>query len=373
MSKLFYQCSSLISLPDISKWHVNNITNMGYLFYGCSSLISLPDISKWDVKNETNICDLFSGCSSLIFLPDISKWNVNNITNINGLFSECSLIKRYIIKKPNIIKESMQTNETDENVLENLFFLNENQKEEKFEKNLKEFGTNNIIDCEGNYSFDYFKEEQNEMVDVKNFDNNFDNCNYESSNLGINFDNNYFVFRFNMPENSKLNKDSDYTINTLNIEKDKDEIKNNEFLFTTTKEKKDNLIYNQIFTESCESLNKEQLKELIDNNNLINYIIFTKKKKSKLKKINNLNNFEQFYGKSKEFESLILNTNVPNVEIYNFIYNSFYRSYVIGSLIKKYIKVKKLLFFQKKKLFKIFNYFLEIIKKIERLKFILFK
>ena len=50
-----------------------NITNMNSMFYGCSSLISLPDISKLDIKNVTNISSMFQGCSSLISLPDISK------------------------------------------------------------------------------------------------------------------------------------------------------------------------------------------------------------------------------------------------------------------------------------------------------------
>ena len=43
---MFYECSSLKLLPDISKWNTNNVTDMSYLFYKCSSLQSLPDISK---------------------------------------------------------------------------------------------------------------------------------------------------------------------------------------------------------------------------------------------------------------------------------------------------------------------------------------
>jgi len=30
MSDIFYECSSLLSLPDISKWNTNNITNMNF-------------------------------------------------------------------------------------------------------------------------------------------------------------------------------------------------------------------------------------------------------------------------------------------------------------------------------------------------------
>ena len=41
MNGMFCRCSSLSSLPDISKWNTNNITNIVYMFYGCSkNLIS---------------------------------------------------------------------------------------------------------------------------------------------------------------------------------------------------------------------------------------------------------------------------------------------------------------------------------------------
>ena len=46
MYLLFGECSSLKSLPDISKWNTNKVTDMSSLFYYCSSLESLPDISK---------------------------------------------------------------------------------------------------------------------------------------------------------------------------------------------------------------------------------------------------------------------------------------------------------------------------------------
>ena len=52
MSRLFYKCSSLKSLPDISKWNTNNVNNMSLLFFECSSIKSLPDISKWNKNNE---------------------------------------------------------------------------------------------------------------------------------------------------------------------------------------------------------------------------------------------------------------------------------------------------------------------------------
>ena len=67
-----------------------SITDMSYMFYGCSSLSSLPDISKWNTNNVTYMYGLFSSCSSLSSLPDISKWNTNDVTNMVVMFSNCS-------------------------------------------------------------------------------------------------------------------------------------------------------------------------------------------------------------------------------------------------------------------------------------------
>ena len=46
MNHMFYCCSSLINLPDISNWNTNNVTKMNYIFDNCLSLKNLPDISK---------------------------------------------------------------------------------------------------------------------------------------------------------------------------------------------------------------------------------------------------------------------------------------------------------------------------------------
>ena len=55
MSYIFYKCLSLSSLPDISKWNTNNVTNMSYMFSGCSSLINI-DLSNFNnEKHSENI------------------------------------------------------------------------------------------------------------------------------------------------------------------------------------------------------------------------------------------------------------------------------------------------------------------------------
>ena len=82
-SHMFKGCSSLKSLPDISKWNTNQVENMNSMFYGCSSLKSLPDISKWNTNKVKDMNSIFYGCSSLESLPDISKWNTNQVEYLN--------------------------------------------------------------------------------------------------------------------------------------------------------------------------------------------------------------------------------------------------------------------------------------------------
>ena len=40
---MFSECKLLESLPDISKWNTNNVTNMNNMFGGCELLKLLPD------------------------------------------------------------------------------------------------------------------------------------------------------------------------------------------------------------------------------------------------------------------------------------------------------------------------------------------
>ena len=73
MRFMFSGCSSLISLPDINKLNITNITDITGMFYGCSSLLSIPDISELNTKNVVYFIEVFRDCKSLNFLPDISR------------------------------------------------------------------------------------------------------------------------------------------------------------------------------------------------------------------------------------------------------------------------------------------------------------
>ena len=84
MSHMFYWCSSLSSLPDISKWDTSNVNDMSYMFYLCSSLSSLPDISKWDTSYLENKEDMFEGCSKLVNKPIIEIKKKGFFANLFG-------------------------------------------------------------------------------------------------------------------------------------------------------------------------------------------------------------------------------------------------------------------------------------------------
>ena len=90
ISNMFDNCSSLITLSNISKWNTNDINNMSHMFSCCVSLESLPEnISKWDTSNVSDMSYLFYNCKSLTKIPDISNWNTNKVNNMNFIFYGC--------------------------------------------------------------------------------------------------------------------------------------------------------------------------------------------------------------------------------------------------------------------------------------------
>ena len=73
---MFSYCSSLESLPDISKWNLTNIKDISYIFNECKSLKSFPDISKIKIKKGIKTSDIFKGCKEEI-IPKEAKNNCN--------------------------------------------------------------------------------------------------------------------------------------------------------------------------------------------------------------------------------------------------------------------------------------------------------
>ena len=75
---MFEDCSSLSSLPDISKWKIDKKIEMKDLFKNCYSLSSLPDISQWNNGEKKDVGEIFKNCQSLSSLPNISEYKWEN-------------------------------------------------------------------------------------------------------------------------------------------------------------------------------------------------------------------------------------------------------------------------------------------------------
>ena len=70
----------ILEFNKIDKVKINSwicLKSLSHMFYECSSLKSLPDISGWNTNDVNDMSSMFEGCSSLIFFPDISKWNTD--------------------------------------------------------------------------------------------------------------------------------------------------------------------------------------------------------------------------------------------------------------------------------------------------------
>jgi surface protein len=59
MSKMFYNCYSLVSIPQLD---TASVTDMSSMFSGCYSLVSIPQL---DTASVTNMSSMFNNCNSL--------------------------------------------------------------------------------------------------------------------------------------------------------------------------------------------------------------------------------------------------------------------------------------------------------------------
>jgi len=69
---MFYECISLISLPNLSNWNLYYVISVDDMFQGCNSLISVFDFSKLqfcEFFENRNHNDIFNGCLNLLVKP----------------------------------------------------------------------------------------------------------------------------------------------------------------------------------------------------------------------------------------------------------------------------------------------------------------
>ena len=76
MYKMFANCTDLIYVNGISKLKKIKIINLDKIFYNCISLLSIPDINDWEIE-QYNIYLMFYNCISLVFFPYERELNIN--------------------------------------------------------------------------------------------------------------------------------------------------------------------------------------------------------------------------------------------------------------------------------------------------------
>jgi surface protein len=88
MERMFYNLTSVTTIPDVSEWNVSNVTNMGGLFEAMTALNSPPAVGAWNVGNVTRFKSVFHGLA-LTSPPDVSQWDVGKGISFQETFRNC--------------------------------------------------------------------------------------------------------------------------------------------------------------------------------------------------------------------------------------------------------------------------------------------
>ena len=68
---------------------VEMVTNLSKMFYNCDTLMVIPEIYNFNTKYVKDMSWMFCNCTSLKKLPKISNWNISNVGNMSMMFSNC--------------------------------------------------------------------------------------------------------------------------------------------------------------------------------------------------------------------------------------------------------------------------------------------
>jgi len=97
---MFSNCTDLIYVEGISKLKKIKIINISKIFYNCISLLSIPDINNWEIDKYNNYL-MFYNCISFVFFLYEKEININKFDDaFLGL-----IITKYLKSKKEIIIE----------------------------------------------------------------------------------------------------------------------------------------------------------------------------------------------------------------------------------------------------------------------------
>ena len=78
---MFYQCTSLTTIGNVSSWDVSNINDMSYMF-GESTFND--NINSWDVSSVIYLNNMFD--TNTVFNQSLNSWNVSGVTDMSSMF-----------------------------------------------------------------------------------------------------------------------------------------------------------------------------------------------------------------------------------------------------------------------------------------------
>jgi surface protein len=85
-SNMFYNCSSLTSIPQLD---TSNAKNMNNMFYNCKKIITIP---QFDTSNATDLSYLMYHCDNLQEIPQLVT---SKATNLTSAFRYCAVIETF--------------------------------------------------------------------------------------------------------------------------------------------------------------------------------------------------------------------------------------------------------------------------------------
>ncbi len=88
MRNLFYNCVRFEG-KGLENWKTDSLEIAGSIFCGCDEFNG--NVENWNTEKMTNASYMFAHCKK--FNRDLSKWNVEKIRQANNMFYECKKIK----------------------------------------------------------------------------------------------------------------------------------------------------------------------------------------------------------------------------------------------------------------------------------------
>ena len=92
MYQMFYGCTSLATLPDLSNIKTVGESGMDYMFYNCTSMATPPDLSKITSVGDYGMRSMFNGCKALTTPPDLSNMTTVGTYGMYQMFYNCTAL-----------------------------------------------------------------------------------------------------------------------------------------------------------------------------------------------------------------------------------------------------------------------------------------